>query len=72
MTPLPITEASLTTALGVGRHAHLAALREVSEEIEAKYASLKAELPPRLRHFMEQASYGKALEFITGQEGAGA
>ena len=52
--------------------AHLAALREVSEEIEAKYASLKAELPPRLRHFMEQASYGKALEFITGQEAAGA
>jgi phytoene dehydrogenase-like protein len=52
--------------------AHLAALREVSEEIDARYASLKKELPARLRHFMEQASYSKALDFIREQEGGGA
>jgi hypothetical protein len=50
---------------------HLDALREVSEAINAKYQALKPQLPPRLRHFMEQASYSKALEYIE-QEGASA
>ena len=50
---------------------HLAALREVSEAIDAKYQPLKPQLPPRLRHFMDQASYTKALEFLKqGSEGA--
>jgi hypothetical protein len=52
--------------------AHFAALREVSEEIDAKYHAVQKELPPRLRHFMEQASYSKALDFILEQGGGGA
>jgi hypothetical protein len=51
--------------------AHLAALREVSEEIDAKYQTVKKDLPPRLRHFMEQASYSKALDFILEQDRGG-
>jgi len=45
---------------------HLTALREVSEAIDAFYALQKPHLAPRLRHFMEQASYAKALEFLKG------
>ena len=48
--------------------AHLAALREVSEAIEAEHLRLKPNLPPRLRHFLEQASYQKALDYICGQD----
>jgi hypothetical protein len=44
--------------------AHLAALREVSEALDATYRTMKPQLPPRLRHFMEQASYTKALEYL--------
>jgi hypothetical protein len=44
--------------------AHLAALREVSESIASAFESLKPQLAPRLRHYMEQASYTKALEYI--------
>src|SRR4051794_3226946 len=32
--------------------AHLAALREVSEALDATFKTLKPQLPPRLRHFM--------------------
>jgi hypothetical protein len=48
---------------------HLAALREVSEALDATFNTLKPQLPPRLRHFMEQASYNKALEYL--REGNG-
>jgi hypothetical protein len=44
--------------------AHLAALREVSEALDATYQAMKPQLPARLRHFMEQASYTKALEYL--------
>jgi len=49
---------------------HLAALREVSQAIDALFGQLKPQLAPRLRHFMEQASYAKALEYLR-QESAG-
>jgi hypothetical protein len=49
---------------------HLAALREVSEALDANFQTLKPQLPPRLRHFMEQASYSKALEYL--KQGSGA
>jgi len=50
--------------------AQLASLAEVSHAIEAEHQRLKAgkELPPRLRHYMEQASYQKALAYIEGAE----
>ena len=50
---------------------HLAALREVSEALDVAYRTLKPQLPARLRHFMEQASYGKALDYLQ-QESANA
>lgn len=46
---------------------HLTALREVSESIDSTYQALRPQLAPRLRHFMEQASYTKALEYIEQQ-----
>jgi hypothetical protein len=50
---------------------HLAALREASEALDAAFQELRPQLPPRLRHFMEQASYTKALEYLK-QGGASA
>ena len=52
--------------------AHLAALGKVSQELADLYKSAKPEMPPRLRHFMEQCSYSKALDFIEiGSPGEG-
>jgi hypothetical protein len=48
---------------------HLTALREVSEALDATFQTLKPQLAPRLRHFMEQASYSKALEYL--KQGSG-
>ena len=48
--------------------AHLAALRDASEALEEEYASLRGSLPVRLNHFMQQASYQKALAFIEGDD----
>ncbi|HSI63212.1 MAG TPA: hypothetical protein VLE43_08830 [Candidatus Saccharimonadia bacterium] len=45
--------------------AHLTALREVSEAIDAEYQRLRPQLDGRLRHFLQQASYQKALEWIS-------
>ncbi|RBP44526.1 hypothetical protein DES53_104347 [Roseimicrobium gellanilyticum] len=44
--------------------AHLAALRGVSEAIDAEHQRLRSQLDGRLRHFLQQASYQKALEWI--------
>jgi hypothetical protein len=48
---------------------HLAALQTVSERIESEYVRLKAGLPPRLNHFLAQASYQKALDYLEQGEG---
>jgi len=42
----------------------LAALRDVSEAIERWHREHRAELDPRLAHFLERASYDKALAFL--------
>ena len=47
---------------------HLKALREVSEAIDAEVQSLQGRLPARLNHFLGQASYQKALDFIRQSE----
>ena len=46
--------------------AHLAALQHVSEAIHTEHQRLKPTLPARLNHFLTQASYHKALEFLEG------
>lgn len=44
--------------------AHLAALQEVSEKIQALTEEAAPSAPPRLRHFLENCSYDKALAFL--------
>ncbi len=48
--------------------AHLARLREVSESIAAIHVRCKGALPARLAHYLERASYQKALDFLEGAE----
>jgi hypothetical protein len=43
---------------------HLAALREVSEEIGASSERAGSGAPARLRHFLANCSYDKALAFL--------
>lgn len=43
---------------------HLQALQRVSESIDGMRTTLHSELPPRLRHFLEQSSYQKALAYL--------
>jgi hypothetical protein len=45
----------------------LALLREVSEAITAFHGQHQADLPPRLRHFLENASLEKAREWIEAE-----
>lgn len=47
--------------------AHLTALREVSEKIAAVSERLGAVAPPRLRHFLDNCSYDKALMLLAGE-----
>ena len=44
--------------------AHLAALRGVSEKIAAVTERLGPVASPRLRHFLDNCSYDKALAFL--------
>lgn len=44
--------------------AHLRQLQAASEALDRETARLGRSLPPRLHHFMSQASYGKALEYL--------
>jgi hypothetical protein len=46
-------------------------LREVSEAITAFHDQHRSELPPRLRHFLENASLEKAREWIEAELGRG-
>jgi len=48
--------------------AHLQALAEVSGEISDWTKEHRAELDPQLRHFLANASYAKALDFITAED----
>ena len=49
--------------------AHLAQLQNVSAEIATLHSVTRATLPARLNHFLDHASFQKALEFV---EAAGA
>lgn len=43
---------------------HLEALQAISEALAGWHQQHRAILPPRLNHFMIQASYGKALDYL--------
>ena len=43
-------------------------LQEVSEAITAEHARLRPQLPPRLNHYLTQASLQKALDWIEAGE----
>ena len=45
---------------------HLDQLKAASESIFELQQHLKDEIPVRLKHFLEQSSYNKALAFIRG------
>jgi len=45
---------------------HLAALREASERLARLEAALPPGAPARLRHYLQHASYQKALAFLEG------
>jgi len=47
--------------------AHLNALREVSEKIAALSERLGPVAPPRLRHFLDNCSYDKALALLADE-----
>jgi len=47
--------------------AHLEKLKDVSLAISSLARELAPTLPPRLNHFMERASYDKALAFLEDQ-----
>lgn len=49
--------------------AHLEALKQVSEGIMEEHQRLRTQLPPRLNHFLTQASFSKALEYLDSSEG---
>ncbi len=49
---------------------HLAALRDVSEKISA-WATSQSSIDGRLRHFLDQSSYQKALELLESRGEAG-
>jgi len=43
---------------------HLEQLKTVSERLQAEHERLRGQLPPRLNHYLTQASFSKALEWI--------
>lgn len=46
---------------------HLEALKAVSESLTAEHARLRPSLPARLNHFLGQASFTKALEYLEAE-----
>lgn len=48
--------------------AHLARLKEVSEALVAEHQRMRSQVPARLNHFLTQASYSKALDWLREQE----
>jgi hypothetical protein len=46
----------------------LAALQEVSEQLQEWHQQHRTALPARLNHFMDQASFSKALEYLDQTE----
>lgn len=44
--------------------AHLSALKEVSEAIQTYVETHRQEFDPKLRHYLTQSSYQKALEHL--------
>lgn len=48
---------------------HLAALKHVSEEITAWAATHDGKIDPRLRHFLTNASFAKALAHLESNPG---
>ena len=50
---------------------HLAALQSVSEQLLAEHERLRGVVPARLNHYLTQASFSKALEWIRSDGATG-
>ena len=48
--------------------AHLAALQKVSEDLTVEHQKQRSNLPARLNHFLTQASFSKALEYLSNPQ----
>lgn len=48
---------------------HLAALRRISEDVSNWIAAHEARIDPRLRHFLANASFAKALVYLDDDSG---
>lgn len=48
--------------------AHLAALQKVSEDLATEHQKQRSNLPARLNHFLIQASYSKALDYLSNPQ----
>ncbi len=46
------------------RSGHLSALQQISELIQDEHLRLKPILPARLNHYLQQASFSKALDYL--------
>ena len=46
---------------------HMERLREISERIEDLKSQLPKPIPAQLAHYLEKASYAKALEYLDGR-----
>ena len=47
---------------------HIGRLRAVSEKIDRLEESLPQPINPRLKHYLDHKSYGKALEYLEGRD----
>lgn len=47
---------------------HLDELKKASEGIDQWLANHRAQLPPKLNHYLTQASFQKALDWLEGHE----
>ncbi len=47
-------------------------LRTLISQVDEQQATLPADAPPMLRHYLEKRSYAKALDFLEGRDEASA
>lgn len=50
---------------------HLEQLKNVSERLQQEHQRLRGQLPARLNHYLTQASFSKALEWIRTEGASG-
>ena len=65
-TPLDLIKASLIDLVDEMKAADTPKMLRGMEELDGLVVAHKADLDPRLAHFLERRSYAKALDFLGG------